>query len=814
MLTKQLYNYIFYLIQLLFLGLVLITFNLEYSSEISKILPIIGIGFSIHYWLGKSIKIPFFTLISFLAILLVLGLINGLIVIGCGLFLISLCHIPIKYNYRLIIISLVILLFLFIRIKIIPLHSFSILLPYVGTIFMIRLFLYLYEIKFDDSFNDGWSRVAYFFLIPNICFPLFPLVDYKIFKTTYYNIETSEIIKKALKRIYRGVFHLIGYKIIYLFISIDPTEITDLVSFANFLIFTYALIIRMSGIFHLSIGILGLFGFNLPKVFDNYFYSSNFNNLWQRINIYWKDALMKLVYYPVYFKLKSKFNPIKTIALTILIVFVFNWFLHAYQWFWIKGGLPYLPIDITFWGFFGVAVMWNSIIQHKNAKSKKLGLNQTKTLKTHLIEIIKPLGMYLFMCFLWMLWTGSSFSEWIYLLSYLNTGDISQWLTILIYLIFVIILILIIKLLVTKGYFIKLNAFYKTHILTISLVSVIAVLCIPVFNKISYSNNYYTNTITSKQLNNRDKRNMERGYYQSLLNNDNNQENLWQNKSAKNWNSKNTGYQKTKNILRKKFKPNQKIIFKGKKLSTNKWGMRDKNYSLSPSINTHRIVLLGGSYEMGSGVANNKNYESFTEEMLNDSLEEDYEILNLAAGGYNLIENEFICRNIALKYNPKTIIYSAHSNERERVIDKLTLLVTLNYKIENSFLLKVIDVANVKPNMPRIQIYNQLKPFGNLILKWGYLSIAKTCSKNNIKPIWMYFPAIGDEEKKPPKNMLKFVEKLKFSTLIIKDPYKNQKLEDLIIAPWDYHPNEKGHQLIANKLFDELMKHKKELKLK
>ena len=44
---------------------------------------------------------------------------------------------------------------------------------------------------------------------------------------------------------------------------------------------------------------LHLFGFNLPETHHLYFLASSFTDFWRRINIYWKDFMMKVFYYPV-----------------------------------------------------------------------------------------------------------------------------------------------------------------------------------------------------------------------------------------------------------------------------------------------------------------------------------------------------------------------------------------------------------------------------------------------------------------------------------------------------------------------------------
>ena len=48
-----------------------------------------------------------------------------------------------------------------------------------------------------------------------------------------------------------------------------------------------------------------MFGFNLPETHHLYLLASSFTDFWRRINIYWKDFIMKLFFYPSFFKLRK-----------------------------------------------------------------------------------------------------------------------------------------------------------------------------------------------------------------------------------------------------------------------------------------------------------------------------------------------------------------------------------------------------------------------------------------------------------------------------------------------------------------------------
>ena len=64
-------------------------------------------------------------------------------------------------------------------------------------------------------------------------------------------------------------------------------------------------------------------------------------------------------------------------------------------------------------------------------------------------------------------------------------------------------------------------------------------------------------------------------------------------------------------------KPNLNIPGLDHNFLSNQFGLRDKAYSKNKKVSVYRMALLGGSYEMGSGVSNNQNFEYLTEERLN-----------------------------------------------------------------------------------------------------------------------------------------------------------------------------------------------------
>ena len=61
----------------------------------------------------------------------------------------------------------------------------------------------------------------------------------------------------------------------------------------------YLLYLQVSGQFHMACGMLHLFGYQLPETHHRYLLATGFTDYWRRINIYWKDFMVRVVFNPV-----------------------------------------------------------------------------------------------------------------------------------------------------------------------------------------------------------------------------------------------------------------------------------------------------------------------------------------------------------------------------------------------------------------------------------------------------------------------------------------------------------------------------------
>ncbi|MBK6913364.1 MAG: hypothetical protein IPH11_06785 [Ignavibacteriales bacterium] len=219
-------------IELSLLLFVISKFKVEEEHGIILALVPIGIGFLIHSILPLQYKLPFFLLLSFITYGIVIGALNAFIIFLLGSLFILIANLRLNYWLKVSIIFLGFALLLLVRTGVIQTEWGASIVPIFGSIFMFRMVLYLYEMKQRPIEANIWQHLSYFFLLPNVLFPLFPIVDYKTYLRTYYDSSADNIYQKGIQWMVRGVIQLLLFKFVYYYITQTiATVITLLIVF-------------------------------------------------------------------------------------------------------------------------------------------------------------------------------------------------------------------------------------------------------------------------------------------------------------------------------------------------------------------------------------------------------------------------------------------------------------------------------------------------------------------------------------------------------------------------------------------------------
>jgi hypothetical protein len=258
-------------------------------------------------------------------------------------------------------------------------------------------------------------------------------------------------------------------------------------------------------------------------------------------------------------------------------------------------------------------------------------------------------------------------------------------------------------------------------------------------------------------------------------------------------------------------KPDLNALFRGKRITTNSQGLADKEYSLEKPANVFRIAVVGSSWTMATGVESENNYHTLLEERFRGRPGNKIEIINFAVEFYGFGEIISTIENKVLAYNPDMIIlattaitpgilWEQHkepftaSDTTSPFLQSYLLSSVLGQLGKSAYKIRRRPVVDPVRGAYIRQIERCLKEFQTLI------------SNKNINGmvIWLTYD-LADETI--IKTTAKHAETndLKFLSINLKTEARKKNISDGLIVSQDTHPNETGHRLIAERLYDEIL---------
>jgi len=110
----------------------------------------------------------------------------------------------------------------------------------------------------------------------------------------------------------------------------------------------------------------------------------------------------------------------------------------------------------------------------------------------------------------------------------------------------------------------------------------------------------------------------------------------------------------------KVMKPNATVVAWGKELKTNELGFRDAAPRSAPKRpGEFRIIVLGDSFTVSAGV----DYRDIFTTLLEERLKEKYphvRVLNLAVGGYNVVQYAMVLEEVGLGLEPDMVVVALY----------------------------------------------------------------------------------------------------------------------------------------------------------
>ena len=769
-------------------------------------------GYVVHSLLPVRFRHAFFALLSLSGAVLVLGPETGLWLIALGFALIGLAHLKLQPRALAALMLVVCAALMVARAGLVEVPWSGALWPILGGMFMFRMIVFLYDRKHGERADSIWETISYFFLLPNICFPLFPVVDYKTFRRSSNTEDELVCHQTGVRWMTRGLLHLLLYRFIYYYGVISPDEVSTPLELAQYLVANIALYLRVSGTFHVVIGMLRIFGYALPETHFMYFASASINDFWRRANIYWKDFMLKVCYFPTYFKLRRKGETRALIVSTVIVVAV-TWVLHSYQWFWIRSTFPVKWQDGFFWCALGVLMIINTMAE--NRKTGARGRRARKWSVNNAFGQAWRIALtFSFLCVSWSLWSCESWEAWFDMVRMKGTGVAE---TSLATASLVLPALLVVNLLEgLAGRLIEKKANRRPiSSAFFGLASVTALILIgtpSVYNRLGASFSDTAQNLRIAKLNRLDAASLERGYYEDLLDVDRFNPELWRAYKAKpaSWLQlhKTPAFRVTDGFLMSELVPSMVTPYKGATLRINQWGFRDAEYTLEKPANTTRVALVGASYVMGSGVENEQTFDSVLEEQLNANgpgvPERKYEVHNWGVGGYSPIQRSICFEERALEFDPDVVIYVAHENESFRLIRHLVAARSKKVPLPAG-LARLFEENGVDVSAAVRKYEAELEALVPKMLEWTWTEMVRIARERGVKPVWVFLPTLELHAASANLAWMRDIARdAGFEIIDLYDVYDGEDMFALRIADWDYHPNAAGHRLIGERLWKEL----------
>ena len=782
------------------------------------------IGWMVHYLLPQRYRLQFFVALSIVGIVIVFGfnqfqwsvhgLIQGAWIVGIGLGLIALANLPGPAMARFGVIAGVAAVLALARAGLIPVPWSAGIWPIVGSMFMFRLIVYLYQRHHDKKKSATlMETLAYFFMLPNVVFPLFPVVDFRTFRRTYYNHpDRHRIYQSGIQWMFRGAFHLLLYRLLNQVFVIDALDVANRGDLVQFLLWPFLLYLRVSGTFHIVTGMLHLFGFNLPETHKLFLLSSSFTDFWRRINIYWKDFIMQVFYYPLYFKLR-RYGDTTALVVATFLAFIVTWVLHGYQWFWLRGAWLLTWSDGLFWAILAVLVVGNALFEVKHGRKRRLrgdALSWTDTLAT----AMRTLGVFVTISILWSFWTTGSIGDWLAAWGAIvqpgNSGRAS------LLLVAVVLGVGIPAAVQARGLQDAPFNFKRSAGLVIATAAIALLIAQPaVYEPFGGNARKVVASMKNTELNRRDFARLERGYYEKLMDVGGFNPELLEVYRDRPVDWLPLIDTKAAVVVPRlplyELLPSTEFHHKGVTVRTNQYGMRDQEYSLIRAEGTLRVALMGASFVFGAGVEGNEIFDTVLENRLNSEAAggqyDRYEVLNFGIGGYSPPEQMALLEDKVLRFDPQYVLYFEHSDTSRFAVLALARALQQHAKHRYDFLRDIvakagIDPATVDATSDTETLVRRLTPFKEELLAKTYAQIAAIGRAAGVPVIWIYMPRperfdIGEL----PDFEARLAREAGLPVLGIANAYGAEELSSLWIAPWDHHPNAYGNQLIADELY-------------
>lgn len=249
-------------------------------------------------------------------------------------------------------------------------------------------------------------------------------------------------------------------------------------------------------------------------------------------------------------------------------------------------------------------------------------------------------------------------------------------------------------------------------------------------------------------------------------------------------------------------KPNLRTEHRGASWTTNSRGMRDGEYASEKPANTIRVALVGDSIGSGWGVDDGQGFEPTLERAWNERRSGAIEVLNFSVPGHAPGQRWEQFRRAGWPTSPDVVIFEATPADPGWDERRLRGLLARRIGWDAPQYRDAIAASGVRRGGDFETYKSILKPHRWAILDNVYRQAVAECRERGVVPVWVLIPRVGKPIAPADRaRLIASANSAGFAVVAdVSDGFDGLDPTELAIAPNDFHPNARGHRILANRI--------------
>lgn len=245
---------------------------------------------------------------------------------------------------------------------------------------------------------------------------------------------------------------------------------------------------------------------------------------------------------------------------------------------------------------------------------------------------------------------------------------------------------------------------------------------------------------------------------------------------------------------------------------TNALGLRDIEYDGSRQANQLRIAVLGDSITCGWGVKRQERFEDIWEESLKSTLNADskksVQVWNFAVPGHSPGQRwkQFETAGEGIKFD--LVVYEATTSDPGWDARRMAHFMSRRVGLDDPLYSGFIEASNFRPTTSPKANAEMLKPWCWTIVQNVYERIVNGCHEKGVPVAYVLIPRVGSNLSRPEiLALLARAQSAGFDYIVdLSGVYDDLEPDQIALKPGDYHPNERGHSILAKHWTEQLGK--------